>query len=165
MVFIWDYHTWREICPKYSKLWYFLRVKTTQVFKTRIVGADWLGKWIVTTVNHGLYHGFSFHFSSFCVKIHFELGRGFQYTSAVWREFLAFGEPEHRPSCSAVPWGILQIQIRFVRQRGNRGKPRFPLLSHVHLNLDLGSLHLIQLLWFFSKNVKKITSVSLIQSL
>ena len=34
-----------------------------------------------------------------------------------------FWEPEHRPSCLAVPWGILKIRIRFVSQRGNRGKP------------------------------------------
>ena len=32
-------------------------------------------------------------------------------------------------------------------------------LSPVHLNLDLESLDLIQSLYFFSKNVKKITSV------
>ena len=29
----------------------------------------------------------------------FKMGRGFQYTPAVWREFLAFGERELRPSC------------------------------------------------------------------
>ena len=42
-------------------------------------------------------------------------GRDFQYIQAMWRELLAFGEPEHTTSCSAVPWGTLQIRILFIR--------------------------------------------------
>ena len=33
-------------------------------------------------------------------------------------------------------WGTLQIRIQFVRQRGNRGKPRYPLLPLKQTNIS-----------------------------
>ena len=41
----------------------------------------------------------------------FSLGQGFQYTPALWREFLVFVVTEHRPSCSVVSKGTQQIRI------------------------------------------------------
>ena len=49
------------------------------------------------------------------IALQLSLGPGFSYTPAVWRELTTF-------------WRTLQIWIRFVRQRGNRGKPRYPIL-------------------------------------
>ena len=45
------------------------------------------------------------------------MGRGFQYTPAVWREFLALGNVSTAHRVSLVPWGTLQIRFGFVRQR------------------------------------------------
>ena len=57
--------------------------------------------------------------SMFIVQVHINmvktLSQGFQYAPAVWKGFLAFENVSTDHRVSLVPWGTLQIRIRFVR--------------------------------------------------